>query len=164
VSVALTIAIVIFSSVTAPLIVVHLTGRQRHREKEQDYARQDAVADEAARQQGAVREQAEEAARLLVENNRLVAEQGEVVTGKLDVIHTLVNSNMTAAMQSERDAIGRELAMMKEVIALREAAGQEPTQEALAALRSTESRIMELDANLADRLKQSESVRAQEGR
>ena len=72
---------------------------------------------------------------------------------KLDVIHTLVNSNMTAAMQSELDAITRELAMMLEVIELKKANGLEPSKKALAALDTTQSKLTELTNQLEDRRK-----------
>jgi hypothetical protein len=71
--------------------------------------------------------------------------------GKLDIIHTLVNSNMTAAMQAELDAIRRELAMMREVVALNLAAGREPTVETLAAIEATEAKITKLSSQLAER-------------
>lgn len=71
--------------------------------------------------------------------------------GKLDVIHVLVNSNMTAAMQAELDAIKREIVMMREVAALNLAAGREPTVEALAAIEATQVKIAELESQLADR-------------
>jgi hypothetical protein len=77
---------------------------------------------------------------------------------KLDVIHTLVNSNMTTHMQSELDAIVRELAMMREVARLHEDAGREPTEETLAAIKVTEAKVAELRAVLGDRFKAQDAV------
>jgi hypothetical protein len=71
----------------------------------------------------------------------------------LKVIHTLVNSNMTAAMQAELDATIRELAMMQEVIDIKRSVGQEPSPASLAALQRTEERVGELRATLQDRFK-----------
>lgn len=122
--------VAIFASVTAPLILAARTDRLHREDRAADWARQDALA---------------AAARTAVQ------EATEHTNGKLDVIHELVNSNMTAAMQSELDAVRRELAMMREVIALNQAAGREPDAETLAAVRATEAKITELAATLADR-------------
>lgn len=105
--------------------------------KWQDYRRQDEVA-----------------RKLLIANER-VANSTLLTNNKLDVIHTLVNSNMTAAMQSELDATVRELAMMREVIGLNRNAGREPTELTLAAINVTEDRVNELKAQLQTRLEQT---------
>jgi len=136
--------IVAVTSMVSPLLLAALTNRHRHKEKLEDYARQDEVAAKAA-----------EAARLLLAANERVAETAKVTNGKLDVIHTLVNSNMTAAMQAELDATIREHAMMIEVVALKQSAGHEPSVTSLAAIEATERKIAELQAALRDRLKQS---------
>jgi hypothetical protein len=62
---------------------------------------------------------------------------------KLDSIHVLVNSNLTASKQSELDATRRELLLLKAVPL--------PDEEALAATKLAEARIAELEAQLADR-------------
>jgi methanogenic corrinoid protein MtbC1 len=116
-------AVAVFTSVTAPLILAWRTEKMHTEDRAADWARQDAAAAAAA----------------------------AVTNGKLDVIHTLVNSNMTAAMQAELDAIRRELAMMREVVALNLAAGREPTMETLAAIEATEAKITELSSHLAER-------------
>lgn len=75
--------------------------------------------------------------------------------GRLDkqvkTIHNLVNSNMTAVLQSELGAVTRELAMMHEVIALKRAAGQEPDIETIATVKTTETKVVVLKTILADR-------------
>lgn len=73
------------------------------------------------------------------------------VNRKLVVIHTLVNSNMTAHMQSELEATVRELAMMREVARLHEEAGRDPTEETRSAMDLTRARVAELRAVLDDR-------------
>lgn len=98
-----------------------------------------------------VARQAAVAADLLVENNKLVAETARETGRKLDTIHTLVNSNMTAAMQAEHDAVKRELAMMREVMELRRAGGQEPGDDTIAAIGATEAKLRDLAAALAER-------------
>jgi hypothetical protein len=89
-----------------------------------------------------------------------VAANAKITNGKLDVIHELVNSNMSAAMQSELDALEVTLAALTEVVDLKRAAGREPGPEALAAIRSTEGKIRESRAALNDRLMQSEKIAA----
>jgi hypothetical protein len=157
--------IVAVSSAISPLILSILSNRSRRAEKLEDYARQDAVAakaEEAAkllleRQKATASDAATVARKLLDANDRVAdaaqvaVETAQVTNTKLDLIHTLVNSNMTAAMQSEFDAVVRELAMMREVITLNRAAGREPSLDTLAAIKSTEDKITELRAALADR-------------
>ncbi len=107
---------------------------------------------ETTRAQQEVAVQAAEAARLLLANNERVAEIQELTNGKLDVIHVLVNSNMTAAMQGEMDATIREVALMTELLQLKKAAGLAPTVEALAAIDAANAKIKDLRLSLADRL------------
>jgi hypothetical protein len=73
------------------------------------------------------------------------------VDRKLRVIHSLVNSNMTAHMQSELEATVRELAMMREVARLHSEAGRDPTEETRSAIDLTQARVAELRAVLGDR-------------
>jgi hypothetical protein len=159
----------IFASITAPLILAHRTERMHREDRLADYERQDKVA-RAAEQtatdliasQKRIADQAAEAAKLLLDANERVARTAQVTNGKLDVIHTLVNSNMTAAMQSEYDATVRELAMMREVMALKEAAGGSPGAEARAAIAATEVKLAELAAALEDRAEAAARVAAGE--
>jgi hypothetical protein len=130
----------------------HSDTKTRREDKLQDWARQDLVAAQAA-----------EAASLLLAENKKVAKTAEVTNGKLDVIHILVNSNMTAAMQSELDATRREVVGLKEIVRLNQQIGQEPSQEALLAITDTEEKVAKLEAELRDRLKQTK-VAEKEGR
>jgi hypothetical protein len=107
--------------------------------------------------------QAKEAARLLAENTALVAESASETGKKLDTIHALVNSNMTQAMQSEFEAVGRELTGMKELIELRRSLGQEPSQDALTALAKTQAKLAELESNLIERARIQAQVNQQIG-
>jgi len=129
--------IVAVPAMLSPLLMALLTNRNRRQEKAEDYARQDIV---AAR---------------LVKQNAAVAESTKVVNNKLDVIHTLVNSNMTAAMQAELDA-------RKETLVLLKAAhGLKPGEEGLVLIQKATEKIALLEATLSDRLKQSELVSKQ---
>lgn len=139
----------------SPLLLSWLNSRNVRREKLADYERQDAVAARAEFAVEAASARAAEAARLLLAANERVAATAKITNEKLDGIHTLVNSNMTTSMQAEHDATVRELALMREVIALHRAEGREPDVESLAAVEATGRRIAELHALLADRLKQA---------
>lgn len=137
-----------------------------HREdRDAEWARQDRVAERAAEatrkvtdNQRIIAGQAATAADLLLENNKQVAETQKVTNGKLDIIHTLVNSNLTAAMQAEYDAVKRELAMMREVIALRRTLGQDPSPDSLAEMHATEKKLAGLAEKLEDRHKAQDRI------
>lgn len=165
------ICIAVFSSITAPILLLQRTERMHREDRLADYKRQDDVAAKAAqaaadlvKSQKVISDQAAEAAELLLAANERVATTASITNDKLDVIHTLVNSNMTAAMQSEFDATVRELAMMKEVINLKGAAGLSPTPEALSAVTSTEAKLQELAAALNDRAQASIRINMEQGK
>jgi hypothetical protein len=119
-----------FGCFVSATVSAHFLNRSNKVERKEDLQRQDKVAD-------------------------LLAEVNENTNSKLDTIHVLVNSNMTAAMQAELDATIRELAMMKEVISLNRAAGRSPAVEAISALDMTQAKISELKSQLADRARQT---------
>ncbi len=166
--------IAVFSSVTAPLILVMLTNRQRREEKREDWDRQDAVAAQAAKAaelllgaQEAAAGKAEEAAELLVNAQaETIRKTDEValahkqdnlrISEKLEVIRVDVNSNMTAAMQAELDATEGQLVLMREVVDLKRSQGTKPSAESLTLIAAKEERINELKAKLKDRLTHSE--------
>jgi len=166
---------VLISAIVAVSTAVQLvlTSRAKRKEKDQDYAREDAVAKQAAEaarllveRQDAMASKAAEAARLLAVNTAAVTETAHVAaesaqrtSDKLDVIHILVNSNMTAAMQAELDATVREAAMIQEVMDLKMAAGTQPAVEALAALESARKKIGELGAALKDRVQATAAIK-----
>jgi len=154
--------IAVFSSITAPLILVLLTNWQRRKEREEQWERDDAVAAQAAeaaellrKAQEAAAAQAEEAAALLLDANERVAETSALTNGKLDVIHTLVNSSLTAAMQAELDATEAQLVLMREVVDLKYATGKKPSAESLALIVAKQDQISELKAKMDDRLTQA---------
>jgi hypothetical protein len=125
-----TAVLAIFASFGAPVILMNRTAKMHREDRIADWARQDALA-------AAAKEAADE-----------VAKQ---TSGKLDAIHGLVDGAFTAAMRAELDATRRELAMMREVVAIKQAAGHEPTVETLAAIEATNAKILALAAQLADR-------------
>jgi hypothetical protein len=108
--------------------------------------RQDSSANKAA-----------EAARLLLQSNKDVAETARVQGDKLDEIHVLVNSNLTASMESELVAHKAALALMKEMVDIKESSGKKPSRDLLSGIAVSEKKVSELSAKLSDRLKQSKT-------
>lgn len=152
----------------APIVLNLLNTRARHREKVEEYKRQDLV---AARVADAAK-QAEKAAQLLLEDNRRVASQaartGERMFGSLtyltqqtDRIHALVNSNLTEAQQREMDATTTMLVTMREVMDLKQRQGIEPTPETLAVLDNVEARIAAMSTALDHKRDQTAIADAQ---
>jgi len=134
-----------------PLLLATLNNRARRKEKKEDWARQDAVAAKAA-----------EAASLLLAANERVAKDTKAQSVKLDVIHTLVNSNVTIVLEARLEGSRRELAGLREIVELRRAAGQEPSEIALATIISTEETIHELEVELKERQRQQRLVEEQQ--
>jgi predicted RNase H-like nuclease (RuvC/YqgF family) len=122
----ITVALIVaFGTTAGPIFLAYLTNNQRRQEKLEDWRRQDEVA-----------------ARLLAATKHT----DEV----LDTIHTLVNSNMTAAMQSDLNSMKAQLALMKQVFRLTGKVAQDPSIEVV------EARIAELTSQLEDRQKAQE--------
>ena len=140
-----TVLAVFVTSLISPTVLAYFTNRARRADKKLDWQREDDVA-----------ERANKTAELLVENNERVAKTSKETNLKLDQIHTLVNSNMTAAMRSELEATIGKLKLMREIVARDKADNIKVLPEALQAIRDVESKISELTASLNDRLKQTE--------
>lgn len=136
------IALVIaaLGAVISPLLMSWLSNRHRREEKLEDYARQDEVARKADVATGKVAE----AARLLLESNARVAKRAEVTDGKLDQIHVLVNSTLSAAKVSELNAFIALLALMQDP------ASFDPDQ-----IEPTQKKIVELKALVRERAEQT---------
>lgn len=108
----------------------------RREEKKLDWARQDIVAAKA-----------EQTASMMLQATHSNNE-------KLDIVHALVNSNLTAAMQAEYDSMTRELALMHEVMEMRLSNGQEPSEHTKSAIVVTEAKLKELGERLVARAAQ----------
>ena len=140
-----TILAVLATSLISPTVLSYFTNRARRADKKLDWAREDDVA-----------ERAKKTAELLVENNERVARTSKETNLKLDQIHTLVNSNMTAAMRAELEATIQKLKLMREIVARDKADNIKVLPEALRAIKDVELKIGELTATLNDRLRQTE--------
>src|SRR6478609_5634138 len=106
------------AAVVAPLLLAWLLGKQRTRERIEDYKRQDQVAEQVAQ----------------------VAKNAKITTDSTDKqlrqIHTLVNSDMTAARQSELEQTRLTLTMLKRLVE-----NESPNAEDEALIETTEARI-----------------------
>ena len=151
-----TILAVLATSLISPTVLAFFTNRARRAEnqalaeirkveKQSDWDREDEVADRAKL-----------TAELLVENNERVARTSKETNLKLDQIHTLVNSNMTAAMRAELEATIQKLKLMREIVARDKADNIKVLPEALKAIADVEIKIGELTATLNDRLRQTQ--------
>ena len=159
------LAVAVTTTVVAPMLTTWQASRTRRAERLDDYARQDMVAEKAERvadllmqRQNAAAAEASHVAQRLLVTNEIVAKTSKETIEKLDIIHTLVNSNMTAAMQSEFDATSRELAMMMEVLELKRAAGHQPSPASLGAIEAAKSNLDELGAALRDRKRNQDQI------
>ena len=140
---------VIVTAIGSPAVLAIISSwlntRARRSDKKLDWEREDKVA-----------QKAEEAATLLLASNKVVAKTAEITNGKLDVIHVLVNSNMTAAMQAQLIALKGQLILMHRVTDLNRQAGTSQTKDELAAIGAVDAQILELSASLKDRLQATE--------
>ncbi len=136
----------IVTAIGAPMLLAHQLNGARLKEKQEDWAREDAVAAKA-----------EEAARLLVASNERAATSSEQANNKLDIIHTLVNSNMTSAMEAQLVALQGQLVMMNRLAEI-----EDPTIDEAAAIKAVIAQIAELTAALSDRLSATKKVEQQQ--
>jgi hypothetical protein len=146
--------VAIFTSITAPLILSHRTERMHREDQLADYQRQDQVAREAKAAADALLAQqvaATEAARERDVESALMLGR---INAQADRIHTLVNSDMTAARQEELDQAESTIVILERVISTARAKGIQPGAEDLEALEAARTRRDRLEQILADRLHQ----------
>lgn len=136
--------VVVVASVPAPLILAFFLNSAAQKRWRENAARQDVVAEKLA-----------SATKLDEEAERRAGAAVIGISGKLEVIHALVNSNLTAAIQEGLDARKAQLVTMLEIIDLKKADARQPTPEALHAIRTTQEKIVELERSLRDRLTQA---------
>jgi hypothetical protein len=86
-------------------------------------------------------------------NSLHMEENQKETTSRLAVIHTLVNSTLTAAYQGQLDATRRELTMMREL-----AAAQPASDDRLAGIGALQRKVDELTATMRTREEQTRSA------
>lgn len=143
VSIIVLAVIAVFSSVTAPLLIMQSTARTRRRERLEDYAHQDRLAAEAA-----------EAAEAAVAATRVSNGKLDQLSAQAAQIHSLVNSDMTAARQAELDQTRSLLTVLRRVVSITADKGQPPDPADVQAIENAIRRVTELERVLSDRLAQ----------
>jgi hypothetical protein len=125
------------------VILSKMNARAAADKERRDYARQDEVA------------------LRLIKSNRQVVETAATTFDKLDgiaataaVIHTLVNSDLTKAIQGQLDAVTGQLKLAEEAVAVSRERGTEPSAEIIGIIEAGKEKISELQADLAQRAKQ----------
>jgi len=155
----------LIGTILAPMVLMYLTAHEKRREREEDWARQDLVAERLAQSSAnllkkteAVAKEARTAASLLLEANERVAAQSHAILAsseklekKVDVVHGLVNSALTTVKQSEYDGLVRELALKEQNIILERGAGTEPTKASLDYVELLTAKISDLKNELEER-------------
>lgn len=167
--IVITVGATLFTAVTAPLLLLFLTARANRKSKAEDYARQDAVVEAAQKANDQIAKAANLVAEKLLEHQKQDRAANRVVTDRLiasderaaaaaastdeqlGVIHKLVNSQMTSALQAELDATIREATLMHELSAIKEANGLAPSPGAITAMAVAEAKIAELRITIAAR-------------
>jgi hypothetical protein len=142
----------------SPWVNSWMTNRNLAKVKTADWARQDAVASQAAEtarllleRQDMVAERAAKVAEVLLMSNRKQEQVAQNQGAQLKQIHKLVNSGMTAqitdtlnATEDTLDATETVLVLLIELQDTRKAAGQESSPEAVAKIAATKIRVGKL--------------------
>lgn len=152
---AVIVGVVVAASTTASaFLMAYMTNKQRRAEIIDDRGHDDVIAEIAAQQMH----------RLIDTNVRIAdrtSEAADRLEGKLNVIHTLVNSGLTEAKQSELDAVTHELDALKKIAALNNRLGRPADASTSAAIAETERRHAELEKELVIRRANDEATRIQ---
>lgn len=82
-------------------------------------------------------------------------------TARLDQIHTLVNSNLTSALQGELDSRRENLVLLESAIQSQRALGHEPSADTEAIISGAKLRIAELNTTIIDRKIQTSTAEKQ---
>jgi len=147
------------TAATTPLIQSYI----RRQDKKADYLRQDEVAERAKTDNAKLLESQEklasqnnETARLLVQSNEKSDHRSDVQDAKLDQIHTLVNSNLTAEMQARLVTLRSFLDVSLKYALHPPTMGEAELAELASSIADTRSEIAKLAAQLEDRLQQTQ--------
>jgi hypothetical protein len=149
-------------------------AKLRSEEKKEDWRRQDEVAAAAVSAAEMAAGKVAEAAADLKRQNAKVSADAKAAADTADrilvmgteqakataQIHTLVNSNMTTTMEATLVAYRSNLASLKELAALRQDSGREPSTVALTAIEQQEEQIRLLESQLEKRAEATERADA----
>jgi hypothetical protein len=125
----------------------NLENKSRLEEKATDLANDIAKEERINARQDAIQTRVDAQAEYTVKKLKDVEDLGKVT-------HALVNSGATAAMKDQRDGWIVTLALMREIEALKQHNGEEPTDETKKAIALLEQRISTMESNIEDRVQQ----------
>jgi hypothetical protein len=123
----------------SPAILAVVTGRQNRRAQQANWDRQDELEERQNVKLGVVKD--------------ALVQSTDATNGQLVAIHGLVNSNLTASMQSDLDQTKVSLVALERLLG-----ESEPTVDELAAIKATKAKIGELEAQLQDRLTHAQAA------
>ena len=134
-------------ALTGVIGVALLSIRAATKKELRDFARQDEVAKRLL------------ASNKIVTDNAITTfEQLGGIAATTAVIHTLVNSDLTKAIQDKLDALLVQLALAEQVVSLHRKMGVEPPSEVLGIIEASKERIAATRKDLAQRAKQQSIV------
>lgn len=162
--IALTVAIPAFFG---PWIAIRANGRERRKDQQLTWERDDQVAEKAAEAAGLLLAAQQDLIARTDEVARHVAEEATVTSAKLDAldvqgkkIHTLVNQKLTDVTEKALAATAALLAALEESADDQQALGRPPTVAAVERIAQTRRDVASLRGTLADRAGQQAVVDA----
>jgi len=149
----------VFTALISPVIIMIVTARTHRQEKEEDWRRQDEVAQKAAEANKAILSSNQGLHDVAKENSIKLDDAAEAV----GVIHTLVNSNLTEAKKSELRALKAQARLMEEMKDFRRTLTPpvEITAEGQSELDGLYAQIKELETQLQARVGADATVEKQ---
>jgi hypothetical protein len=136
--IAVTVALTtLVTSTIGPVVIAIVNYRTARADKLIEWARQDEVARRLEAHAVDAKEQRETLA-AQAETHR------DVMDKKLDVVHSLVNSQLQAALAAEHDALEGQLTLITELIELRKTQGASPSEETIKTIEKITQRLDEL--------------------
>lgn len=142
---AILIAIPTTLTVLMPFIMLRVNNRQKNDDRDANWKRQDRIAKELEEKVNATASDA--------------AAARNVISNKLDQVHTLVNGNITDFMQREADGLRREIAALEEVRDLKAGLQLDPNPVEETRLTLARARLGEVLIGLAAKMKADEMAK-----
>lgn len=153
--------IVAVPALLSPLLLSWLNNRNARKDREQDWKRQDTVAERAAEASRKLLARQDATAAALEASTRAANLSRQETYAQLSALHTLGNSHTTALVRAELDSTRREVLALREIMVLKAEAGHTPSVDALAVIETAERRIAELEKFMVQRKLTDELALAQ---
>lgn len=155
--IALTVAgIGLVGAIVSPLAALTLAKRHREIERLEDQERQDQVAEKAAEVQTLLLKTTAASIARTDEVARLAAENVSDTNAQLRRIHKQVNSNLTEEKRDRLVVLEAHLTLMLELVAVKKAAGLQPSTETIEKIDTLRANISALQMTIAERTAQQE--------